>query len=374
MKSNNITHLVVRRCYLGIPGAIFLFNTLHDLNSLEQLWIDYQDNRDNAELNDAIMAECILTLSACTGMQKLTLNGLNLSTNSFAVLRTVFPRMSALLDLGLCGNLIDDVCARDLVHGQSKCTHLQRLSLSRNIISDNGLDVLIQGLPKSVDKLHVEGNDVTLARQVPLLRFKNLFLSGNTLCLDGPGLIAASLANPECRLESLTLTQCNIGDEEAATLADGLRNNRRLTRMSLANNSLANNNITKEGWNAFSSILCDSSSIIATYNSNHTLQSLGLRGFVSQDIEMMLDQNRLQDKSRVAANKILLAHRHLDMSPLFGSELDLLPRVVAWLDRFAKSRPDLKLSSIFEFVRAMPMKVTARLLGMAEGKKRKPSN
>ncbi|EJK55167.1 hypothetical protein THAOC_25128, partial [Thalassiosira oceanica] len=166
----------------------------------------------------------------------------------------------------------------------------------------------------------------------------------------GTQVIAASLANPECSLESLNLRGCNIEDEGAATLAGGLRNNQRLTRM-----SLQNNNITKRGWNAFSPILCDTSSINATYNSNHTLQDLGYYGIkIPQDIKMMLRLNRDMNKSRVAANKILQAHRHLDMRPLFGRELGLLPYVVAWLEHFAKSRPDLKLSSIFEFVRAMP--------------------
>ena len=86
---------------------------------------------------------------------------------------------------------------------------------------------------------------------------------------------------------------------------------------------------------------------------------------------MMLKLNSNQDKNRVAASKILQTHRHLDMRPLFGREMGLLPYVVAWLERFAESRLDLKLSSMYEFVRAMPMKVTDRLGGKTKGKKRK---
>mmetsp|Transcript_22905 Transcript_22905/g.52572 ORF Transcript_22905/g.52572 Transcript_22905/m.52572 type:complete len:98 (-) Transcript_22905:590-883(-) len=80
---------------------------------------------------------------------------------------------------------------------------------------------------------------------------------------------------------------------------------------------------------------------------------------------MMLHLNEGMDESRVAASKILRSHRHLDMRPLFGWELGLLPYVVAWLEHFAKSRPDLKLSSIFEFVRAMPMKVAEGMTKLA---------
>ncbi|EJK47560.1 hypothetical protein THAOC_33709, partial [Thalassiosira oceanica] len=141
---------------------------------------------------------------------------------------------------------------------------------SHRSISDDGLDVLILGLPTSVDMLDLGWTDVTLARQLPLLRFKKLHLTWNALSHGGPGLIAKSLANHECRLEELNLNRCNIGNEGAATLAEGLGNNQRLTRL-----SLADNNITQEGLNAFSSILCNPSSINATYNSNHTIHDMG---------------------------------------------------------------------------------------------------
>lgn len=82
----------------------------------------------------------------------------------------------------------------------------------------------------------------------------------------------------------------------------------------------------------------------------------------------MLQLNSDQDKSRVAANKIFWTHRHLDMmKPLFNMELDLLPLVITWLEHFAESHLDLKLSSLFEFVRAMPMNVIKRVAGKKRG-------
>ncbi|EJK54169.1 hypothetical protein THAOC_26268 [Thalassiosira oceanica] len=368
MINDNITQLTVEGCFLGVPEATFLFNTFRDMNSLEELCIDCDDGFEH-DLNDVTVAGCIPSLAACKGMRKLKLNFLDLSTNSCAALSAIFPEMAALLELDLRDNLIDDDCVQVLSQGLSEFKQMRSLNLSHNRISDNGLDVLIQGLPASVDTLNLARNDVTLTRQLPLLRFKKLDLCGNTLSLDGPRVIAASLANPECRLKSLSLNQCNIADEGVAILAPSLRKNQRLTRM-----SLAENNISKEGWSAFSSILCDASSINATHGSNHTLQSLGSYRQVPQDIKMLLELNSDQDKSRVAAKKILQVHRHLDMRPFLGMELDLLPGVVAWLNRFAESRPDLKLSSIFEFVRAMPMKSTDRLMDVVERKKCKLSN
>ena len=173
------------------------------------------------------------------------------------------------------------------------------------------------------------------------------------------------MANPESRLEKINLNATNIEDEGAATLAESLRNNQRLTWL-----LLGSNNITEAGWSAFSSVLCDTTSINATHASNHTLQDLWVNNSLPQDVKVMLELNYGKDKSLVAANKILHAHGHLDMRPLFSWRLDLLPHVVVWLERFAGSRRDLKLTSIFDFVRAMPMDVIEAVAGKKKGRER----
>ena len=58
----------------------------------------------------------------------------------------------------------------------------------------------------------------------------------------------------------------------------------------------------------------------------------------------------------------------------FFEKLVLLPRVVAWPDCFAMSRLDLKLSSIFEFFRAMPMEVVDGVMSEKKGEKRRRSS
>ena len=279
--------------------------------------------------------------------------------------------MAALLELDLGGNLIDDDCVEVLVQGLVECKHLRSLDLSSNMIGDDGLDALIRRLPSSVDTLKISCNEIALARQLSLLRFRKLDLACNALSSFGPRVIAASLANPECQLEQLYLYSTKIGDEGAATIAPSLRDNQRLTFI-----PLENNNITESGWNEFLPVLCNTGSINATHGSNHMLRYLGdsLDDKKPQDVKMILELNSGKEKSRVAASKILQTHSHLDMRPLFGWELDLLPYVVAWLERFAESRFDLKLSSTFEFVRAMPMKVVDGVAGKRKGKKPKLNN
>ena len=264
-------------CTLGVPETTYLFDNFCAMGSLEELCVECEPGGE-ANMSDNDMAGCIPSLAACKDMRKLELSGLILSTKRCAALSAVVPRMAALVELCLGENRINDDCIRVLAHGLSNCKQLQSLNLFLNMISDDSLDVLARGLPASVDTLHLGGNEIsddgldvliqglptsvdtldlkvneiTLARNLLLLRFKRLDLSDNTLCPDGPRVIAASLANPECRLELLNLRSANIGDEGAAILAEGLRDNQRLIRM-----LLRDNNITKEGWNAFSSTLCD---------------------------------------------------------------------------------------------------------------------
>ena len=104
-----------------------------------------------------------------------------------------------------------------------------------------------------------------------------------------------------------------------------------------------------------------------------TIATLELIGCELQDVQSMLDLNRGRNKNLVAAKKILQTHRHLDMRPFFDGKLVLLPRVVAWLDCFAESRLDLKLSSIYEFARAMPMEVVDGAMSEKRGEKRRRS-
>lgn len=351
--SENITHLCSHRCNLEVPTAKHLFNFFRGMRSLQEISVS---NDEVDGLDDDDMAVCIPSLEACTGVQELKLEFLGLGFNSCAALSIVFPRMNDLLKLDLSYNSIDHDCVQVLVRGLVECRHLHELDISNNFIGDDELEMLIQGLPTSVDTLYSCCNGVTLARQLPLLRFKELYLEGNELSPVGPRVIAISLANPECRLERLNLYQTGVGDDGAATIAESLINNKRLVSMTLSYSY-----ITETGWYAFSSVLCNAASINATHGSNHTLQHLGgSEANIPQEIQTILKLNCGKDKNRVAATKILQTHHHLNMRPLFDLELDLLPYVISWQGHYAEYCLRLKLSLIFQFVQAMPMNVIER--------------
>ncbi|EJK68384.1 hypothetical protein THAOC_10439, partial [Thalassiosira oceanica] len=157
-------------CSIGVPETNFLFNAFHEMKSLKELSISYEyGNVQGLNIfDDVVMAGYIPSLSSCTGMQKLKLEGLRMSTYSCTALSAIFPQMDALLELDLGINLIGD---------------------------DNN-------------------NKIGLARGLSLLRFEKLSLMGNTLSLGGPHVIAASLANPDCRLEELDLYETNMETRE----------------------------------------------------------------------------------------------------------------------------------------------------------------
>ena len=95
--------------------------------------------------------------------------------------------MAALLELDLHRNSIDDGCVQLIVCGFAECKRLLSLNLSNNRIGDSGVKVLIQGLSASVETLRLGDWDgeVNLAREIPLLGFKELSLAGNPVLPGG---------------------------------------------------------------------------------------------------------------------------------------------------------------------------------------------
>ena len=115
-------------------------------------------------------------------------------------------------------------------------------------------------------------------------------------------------------------------------------------------------------------VLCDASSINATFLSNHSLENLGgapsLGGSsIPRDVRSLLRLNKSsENKRRVAIKKILKHHQHFDMQPFFEWDLKVLPIAVTWFER-ARSIGNndeagidkRKLDAIYQFILAMPM-------------------
>ena len=140
-----------------------------------------------------------------------------------------------------------------------------------------------------------------------------------------------------------------MDDDCALLLADALKHNTRLQVL-----ALGGNNITVDGWKAFSALICNKSSLMETVTSNHVLEDLGI--FDEPLVDDLLALNQSDDKHAVAMNKAIKFHLN-ELVVTMG--VKLLPTIMACIGVDQKTacseylRCDL-LASMFSIVHSTP--------------------
>ena len=182
----------------------------------------------------------------------------------------------------------------------------------------------------------------------------------------------ATLIRNSSKLEELSLCECAMGVEDVEMLLGALAGNKTLKSCVLFGKEGYGHSAStflggERGWGAITDILCDTSSVDATYLSNHTLERVYDKESPPEDVGLLPDEiqrhlrwdaqdhtrrvdhlppdkvqhllalNQNSDKKCVAMKKILLFHDEIDMKPLSEWGLTLLPSVAEWF-RKAKSR------------------------------------
>jgi hypothetical protein len=117
-----------------------------------------------------------------------------------------------------------------------------------------------------------------------------------------------------------------INDEVMHSFADALANNNKLRELNVGDitdvDDIAYNNITLDGYAAMTNILCNTSSILNTFNSNHTLVALCYEYDESLlPLKSLLQINR--ENSVCASARLKIINTHFS-----GSEINILPFVV----------------------------------------------
>ena len=238
---------------------------------------------------------------------------------------------------------------------RSNSTKLERLSLSGSRIEMSGCEsivTLLQDPSCNINSLDLGNcglkNDlatIIVSSLIGNAKMAKLGLSHNEIGRSGCESIATLLKDTNSNIDYINLSHNKIDDECATILAQSLVGNNKLKHLDLALNS----GITGSCWYAFFSTLLDCS--------NHTLQSLESKGKILPS----------------SLKTLLKLNRAVDMEPLF--ELDsednerkpkAMPSVIDWFDRRGRevSQSDgvvnsinaRKLSSIYQFARAMPLK------------------
>jgi len=258
-----------------------------------------------------------------------------------------------------------------------RCTNLTHINLTHCNMVDEELILIVYAI-----------------RGHPSLKMLNLL--GNIIGNDGCTALDTLLLDPNCNIEHLGLIDNQIGNRGGVFLANSLINNTKLKTLRLINNPFTRENpIAQSVEDAFSTSLCDTSSINATYTSNHTVQILlkappdtldfnpklkillGMNDLTNQvQVRESLSFNDLDypNIGRVAIRKIIKYHPNAlaDIEPFLADwigddeqSLKGLPHVIAWFHKareaFANSSEEegrdverRMLSAIYQFARALP--------------------
>jgi len=331
--------LCCRNNYIGNEGMGVLSNGLIGIgSSLKCLYLS-----DNSIGNEGL-SSLVDALQTCTGLETL-----NLSRNDFS---------SAAAGLGSLSTLL-----------QRYEVNLKNLELSSCRINDEGLRALSQGAANHCEEIDLFPNE--------------------SITSTGLSYLSSSIRSDSCRLETLDLRGIPVGDNEMEVLALGLAGNKSVRSLYLVD--LGDDiSVTSAGWLAFTTALCDTSSVNSTYLSNHTICDIWGEDdgeIISRDISRFLLLNG-EHPQYAARCKILMKHRHLNMARFLQWGLKFLPLAAAWFERSkpcttltieeansASRRRVLEescegfesreLTAMYEFVRGMPMEVMKSRSGLA---------
>lgn len=375
-------------------------------NNLCRLELHYMRPENESIKHFALMLE----QRQCNSLQELSFDSNDFEDAEIEVIANALREQTSLEKLVLSVNEFAASGCAALGNTLStwQAPEIKILDLSSNNIDDAGFEFLVAGLVNCT-KLEV----LSLA---------------NNLSITAIGLrsLATFFKSEQCCLREFDISGVYFGDDGAIALADALVGNTSLSKISLCSRSVFSSDaefMTEVGWSAFSKSLCDTSSVRNTYLSNHTLERIDNDGN-PPCVEDYLRLNRIRQFISEDANidivpviKILTHHTDLEMESLFQWDLKCLPTVVEWFEMvedvvenvkevrgqfeeheaqrhgyWARPFPrhanmviekseslefdNMKLSSIFKFVHAMPKLVVNSIRGKGkdESRKRKASD
>ena len=236
-----------------------------------------------------------------------------------------------------------------LRHGATLKTLNLRNSMSNNL-SIFGWQALLQPLQDPIfrlEKLDLSRNYITDADEVVAAlsnalannsRLRELDLSYNSdVTATGWEAFSTVLRNPNTALEKVDMIGNHITDHVMIMFADALATNIRLRELHLVVGMYSV--ISQEFCAAFTHILCNNSSIVNTYRSNHTLGRLLIERherFLPEDLRSLLRINRENTEIQAARLKIIRTHfsgSNIDLTTFIDAKTNILPHAIAWMAR-----------------------------------------
>jgi hypothetical protein len=166
--------------------------------------------------------------------------------------------------------------------------------------------------------------------------------------------LATILRNPSSELETLDLSDNSINDDIMIEFAMALANNTKLKRLNFKGNM---SGITSIGCGAFTRILCNKSTILNIFNSNHTLEFINSSWF-HKDLDTLLRINHDNGVSQAARIKIINSYFsgsdiNTQTQVFTDMKLNVLPTAISWMGVNNGNNGGINL--MFEFLRREPL-------------------
>ena len=325
---------------------------------------------------------------------KVKLKVLDISTNKFtstawvnlftSLKSSTLEEISVLLDTR-CITMMTDLSQFMTSNQQVRLLKI-RDDVERPINSEGWLKVMtVLSAHKSIEEIDITTTPFAFSGDVDI-GFAGLLSNSNIkrlrLHISGTAqlqLVADAIASPNCFLEELQVhyfgedsielssqgwgnQYFNVLEERAREqltpiLVDSLHRNRSIKVLKFYHKDINDEFEFKFNWSSFTNLLCNKSSLDATYLSNHVLQSIQLhsgtthygitRNEVPIELYSLLHMNQNTDKCAVARKKILQTHSLVNIE----FETSSLPNVISCV---GDTDSLLSLSQLYGVLRKVP--------------------
>ncbi|XP_041794161.1 NLR family, CARD domain containing 5 isoform X2 [Chelmon rostratus] len=238
LRSLNLSH-----CVWSAAAGLQLIKALGECVNLEGLWLNKIGTAMGQSRVNAVL-DLLPALERLTGMEEIELEGWRMADIGIELLTRLLPVWTELRKISLSKNLISDQSGDKLLEALSSCGHLEELHVSGNDLGDLTAARMALVLPSltHITVLDISENRVGFEGSVSLSKaiicMKNLTkihltsVGTSELCA-----VAASLGH--CPLiQDVGLGWNNCGDDVAEELARVLPLCPKLTRIDLESNSV----------------------------------------------------------------------------------------------------------------------------------------
>lgn len=303
---------------------------------------------DGLDLSDESAAKIVAGLEGYHNLTNLSFSGNQIGTKTCMALQTILEDAKySLRTLELyCTDLHEDESLFILTKSIIKGKKLKVLHLGMNDditpVAWVRFTLCLHDDNSALEVLKMERNGIGRGDQVP-----------GRVCGDQQVAKALGVALTDNKtLKHLDLESNHINGVGLKALVRALASNRTLETLNLGSNQGIS--AAAGDWSDLANTLCNTESILATFESNHTLRGLGDRIEVPSDLVSSLQLNRHQNKFEVARNKIiqhhLMAGGKANVQAFVAmDDVKVLTHAIAWLGRDNSGK-----TIVYSLIRSIP--------------------